>query len=120
MGMFDGKKKAKRKEARRSAKLERKQMRQDARTERASGRQGVRSDAYAAGINPNSFISDSIGSVANAAGDVFSAKFNALGGALGGAKGGAGGDQSKSAAGGENTMPLVLGAAALGYFLMKK
>lgn len=117
MGMFDGKKKAKRKEARRDAKLERKQMRQDARTERAAGRQSVRSDAYAAGINPNSFISDSIGSVANAAGDVFSAKFDALGGA---ASKSTGKDAKKKAEPGDSTVPLVLGAAALGYFLMKK
>jgi hypothetical protein len=60
-------------------------MRQDGRSLRAQGRQMVRATAYQNGMDPNKFISDSVGSVSQAAMSYFGmkgqmAQMNTLGG----------------------------------------
>lgn len=110
-----------RKEARAAARNERVANRQKNRTSRASGRQGVRATAYEQGFNPNSFISDIVGSVGDTVKGVVSAK-NPLGGA--GADPGAkrlfGGDDEQTLVDKVKENPAVAAGAGLGLFMLAK
>jgi|SaaInl7_100m_RNA_FD_contig_21_62855_length_1037_multi_6_in_0_out_0_2 hypothetical protein len=122
MGLFDGKKRAKRKQARRDARQERQSSRQQARTDRTALRGETKQAAYAAGINPNQFISDGLQAGAQVVGDVFDFKTASIS-QTPSPGGGAGGDKSKTntppSGGNDMMIPLVAGGALL-LLTMKK
>ena len=103
-----------RRDSRRQARLDRRQVRQDARTARQANRQATKQTAYEAGINPNAWIGDTIGSVADSAGSMLTSKFQAENQPT------AMTPRNEDATGGNNNMLLIIGAALVGFMLMKK
>lgn len=103
-----------RRDSRRQARLDRKQVRQDGRTARQQNRQATKQTAYEAGINPNAWIGDTIGNVADSAGSMLTSKFQAE------SQPTAMTPRDQEATGGNNNMLLIIGAALVGFMLMKK
>ena len=114
---------------RRDSRSERKDIRQQARTERTNTRQVNRTDrsslrattrqtAYENGMDPNAWIADSVGSVADATSDIFQAKFQAGRPSLAQAFGQNIGTPNQQS-GGNNNM-LLYGAIGLGAYMFLK
>lgn len=102
----------------RAARQKRIEARQEGRTQRAQLRSDTRKAAYQAGVNPNSFISDTVGKVANVAQSVIGAKTGNLGG---GAVSMSGGSAQSKGMGDKVAKPIwIIGAIAVGLFLMMK
>lgn len=113
MGLFDGSRKAKRRQAR----LDRIALRQEGKTSRQQERSDARTAAYKAGIDPNAFISDTVTSVADVA-KSFAAPIPG-----GGLKAGSAGSVTTDEGGGDGSglgklLPIV-GAVVL-FMLIKK
>ena len=110
-----------RKEAKAAARAERIALRQKGRNSRAAGRQDVRSTAYEMGVNPNSFISDIVGSVGRTVVGVAGARNS--GGApsgSGGSKKLFGGDDSQSLTDKIQENPALAVGAGVGLFALAK
>ena len=122
MGLFSGKRKAKR----RAARLERIKARQSGKTSRAAERAEAKEAAYNAGIDPNAFLSSIVDDVTDTVQTV--AAKGTKGGGYGSAKSGVVNVQGNAAAAdlggslgsvlsGPNALPIIALAA---YFLLKK
>ena len=109
-----------RKEAKAAARAERIALRQKGRSGRASGRQDVRSTAYEQGFNPNSFISDIVGSVGETVVGVAGAKSGAAGAGSAGSKKLFGGDDVQSLTDKIKENPAIAVGAGVGLFALAK
>lgn len=113
-----------RKDMRLQSKNERQNTRQTNRTDRSSLRATTRQTAYENGIDPNGWISDSIGSVAEATSDVFQAKFNSkrpsLMDSFGQNVGSFSQNGNQTSGGGNNNMLLYGGLGLAAYFMLRK